>query len=559
MPSRSSVDHRGAALVSLGVAALTTCAIYGATLHYGLDYDDYHFLRPHSAAEVLDSFHGSWDRTGVMVPFYRPLTVAFSALRFELFGLNAVAHHVVSLVLFALAAALVGRFVLRATSRTAAAILSVLFFVVHPAMAYSLAAWITNQMHLLQVLVLLAAIAWWDLVRTRRIAWWLPLLGFAVVSFLIKEDGVMLLPALIALHEVRRRTIEPGLRAVPAAFVLLSALAVATLIGVRMLALGELGGYSHPTLSRGWHNVWTTLRGVYRLIPAHREWQQLASAIATFLPLAAVAAWPWISSGSRFCMSAGAAIALVFAPMLVFGTKPEQVYMIGLGFSVVLGGSSLSLFDLAARAPAPPVARLAAGTVVAVALLAFGAVTRSIARDFEPFGRNVLAHDEIVATWGHVAPELRDYVTRKREPGARETVPPNPLEAISVATFNVHGRETSVTGLPYMWMSGRVLEMDVARHARDLTIPLRHDIGAFREPARVRVYADGELATELVLDTSEWRTTTIALRPEAAPVFSRMHRVRITIDHTWRPSEIIKGSEDGRTLGLQIGKTETKD
>ena len=43
-----------------------------------------------------------------MVKFYRPLTIVLHAIRFELFGLNAVAHHAMSLALFALAAGLVG-------------------------------------------------------------------------------------------------------------------------------------------------------------------------------------------------------------------------------------------------------------------------------------------------------------------------------------------------------------------------------------------------------------------------------------------------------------------
>ena len=71
--------------------------VHGETLRYGFNYDDYYFMRPALPEQVLATFYGPWDDTGVMVKFYRPLTVAFSAARFQLFGLNAVVHHTASL------------------------------------------------------------------------------------------------------------------------------------------------------------------------------------------------------------------------------------------------------------------------------------------------------------------------------------------------------------------------------------------------------------------------------------------------------------------------------
>jgi hypothetical protein len=87
----------------LAAAAAATSLLYRSTLHYGFHYDDYYFIKPYTRAEVLATFAGSWDHSGIMVPFYRPLTIAFFAFRFELFGLNAVAHHALSLTLFVLA------------------------------------------------------------------------------------------------------------------------------------------------------------------------------------------------------------------------------------------------------------------------------------------------------------------------------------------------------------------------------------------------------------------------------------------------------------------------
>jgi hypothetical protein len=69
----------------------------------------------------------------------------------------------------------------------------------------------------------------------------------------------------------------------------------------------------------------------------------------------------------------------------------------------------------------------------------------------------------------------------------------------------------------------------------------------------MRLEVDGRLADDLVLDSSEWRFSSTALRGAAASQLRRMHRMRITIDHAWLPSDVIPGSTDGRSLGLQIG------
>ena len=71
---------------------------------------------------------------------------------------------------------------------------------------------------------------------------------------------------------------------------------------------------------------------------------------------------------------------------------------------------------------------------------------------------------------------------------------------------------------------------------------------------RARIDADGRPADELALVTPEWRMSTVPLRAADVPRVSRMHRIRIVIDHAWRPSEVIPGSTDERLLGLQIGE-----
>jgi hypothetical protein len=536
------------------LAGAATWLVHRETLHYGFDYDDYHFLRPYTPAEVLATFHGPWDLTGIEAKFYRPLTVLLYAMRFELFGLNATAHHTVSLTLFALAAVLAAWLIHRLTARVTAAVVAALFVVCHPAMPYSLVAWVTNQMHLAQTLIVLAALLWWHAVRARPLVWWLPLLFFGVAAFMVKEDGLMLLPAILTLHALTRRVAEPDLRPVPWTFVGLAGLLVLSLVGLRSSALGELGGYGRPTTHAAWINLTEGLTGVFRLVPADRPWQAVASWFATLLPLVAIAAWRWISRGARVCLLAGAVIAFLFNLPFAFVAKPEQMYLVGVGAAMTLTGAAVGLLDLAARARARRAFTVAVASVLATGLASFVAVTRDITRDFEPFGPIVLSHDDLVRTWGPVPPELREYLALKREPGAAGRVSPNPPDELSHVTFGVHERETSSSGVRFTWMSGPRTEIYLRASARSVTIPLRHQIESFREPTRARIEADGRPADDLALGTSEWRMSTLPLRPADVSRLSRMHRVRITIDHAWRPSDMIPRSTDERVLGLQIGE-----
>ena len=319
-------------------------------------------------------------------------------------------------------------------------------------------------MHLLQILTVLTALAWWYAVRARRLVWWLPLLAFATAAFLIKEDGIMLLPAIVAVHEIRRWTVEP-LPRIRVGFIVLAASLLAGLMLWRTDVLGGVGGYTRPVVRQGLDQLLRTLAGVYRLVPADRPWQPLASWFATLTPLAALIAWRWASRGARFCVAAGAAIAMLFAAAVRLHRQTRT----GLP-------ARSRLLDRAHRRH--PRAR---GSCGAVATAAARRRDRGrprahrhridarghphITRDFEPFGPFVLANDDIVQTWGFVPPEIKDYLVRKREPNAASRLSANVLDEILVATFNTHGRDVTPDGVPYMWMDrgGRKFRLPPAR------------------------------------------------------------------------------------------------
>ena len=532
----------------VAVATAATWLVYGHTVDYGLSYDDYILVRPHSRAEVLRSLTGSWDTTGVMVPFYRPLTVAFNAVRYELFGLDARAHHLLSLALFGLCAVLAGWFSQRITGQTVAGLLGSLAFVAHPSMPYSLAAWITNQMHLTETLTVLVALCWWHAVRKRPAGWWVPLLLFCAAAFAIKEDGIMLFPAIVGIHEVNRRLREPTLPHVPPAFAIAGVLLIAALLFARTTALEGIGGYGRPTLARAWRNYVGGLIGTLRLTPADRPWQPLASAFATSLPIFALVVWRRAQPGSRTLFVVGFSIALLFNLPFVFVSKAEQMHLVASGAVLVIAGSAtMTLDSLAQRAW-----RRLAAVAIAIGIAACAAVARDITRDFEPFGPRVLATDNIVRDWPHVPAQIKEYLARKQEPGADGRMSTNPIDELTHVVYGAHGMETAPDGTRYQWMSDRVADVLVFRPARSVLIPLRHDRGAFREPAVARIDVGRRTADEIRFDNSDWRQSTLALSEAASP--RRPVRIRISIDHAWIPSRLIPQSADSRTLGLQIGE-----
>ena len=551
MPSRSSADTWIAGAAALAASAVLTLLLFTPTLDYGFDYDDYHFMRPLQRSDVAAAFRAHWDPAGIMVPFYRPLTVAFHAWRFDRFGFNSRAHHAVSLLMFASAAAMTGLLAFGLTRRRAAAALAAALFAAHPSMPYAAVAWITNQMHLLEMLVVLAALLWWNAVCRRGFAWWIPLLLFATASFLIKEDGIMLLPVVLAAHWIRRHVADPSLPPAPRLFLACTVALLPSLVAWRAEVLGGLGGYGRPTAARAWANYLAGLNGVFRLVPAHRPWQLTASVFVTVLPVAAAIAWRRATPRARGLMLAGAAAAILFNLPFVFVVKGEQMHLVAAGAVLFLTGAALCVID-AVRGRRT--ATYAAVLVLLAGVAALGAVARDISTDFRPYGPMVLYHDDIVRGWAAVPQEVRDYLASKRQAAAAERPPPNPVDVLRAVSFGLYPREIAAGGLAYRWMAGPRADIYVAESAREVLIPVRHDAAAFREPATARFDVDGRPADAIRLETTEWRMSRIPLRPHGARRFARMHHIVLSIDRAWVPEKIMPGSRDGRTLGLQIGE-----
>ena len=539
-----------AVLAYAAIAAALVMAVHAATLHDGFNYDDYHIIRPHSRAEVAATFRGTWDATGIEVKFFRPLTVVLNALRFHVCGLNSEAPHATTLAMFWLAAWLFGLLARSFLGSESGGALAVAAFVVHPSMPYSAVAWITNQMHVLQLLVVLSALLWWCAVRRRGLVWWTPLLAFQAAAFMVKEDGVMLVPVILALHWLRRAIAERDLPHPPWPFIAIAAAIGGGLLYYRDQALHGLGGYGRPSADQAWSNYRRGFESVFRLVPARRPWQKEASWFVTIVPVLALACWRRCSPNVRFTLLAGIAIGALFNLPFIFVVKAQQMHLVGMGAALLITAGVVGLAQaVPSRAPRAAVLAAACAAVMAMAL-----VSRDITRDFDPFNKIILAADDIVLGWAAVPLELREYLARKKEADASARLSANPAEAVDLVAFGLHARETDRSGRPVRWMSAVLTELYVHQRFRTIEIPLRHPFEMVRSPVTGVIEIDGRVLDRITFADGAWRRSSLTLRPGDVRFWRRMHRVVIRIDRTWAPADVIPGSQDRRTLGLQVGQ-----
>jgi hypothetical protein len=528
------------------LALLGTLAVYGRTASYGFSYDDYHFVRPYSPAEIAAAWSGSWDPTGIESPFYRPLTTAFVAARFEAFGINAPAYRWLTLSMFAVTAGLFGLWILRVAGSTGAAVVGTLWFCCYPTFAYSLAGWVMHQMHLLETILVLSALLWWWRCKDRPLRWWLPLLALQLAAMLVKEDGAMLTPAILGVHGLYRMMVDPDVRRAPGMFAAAGLAVLLGFVAARRAMLGGMGGYGMPSWVEMRQNFTAGLERVFFQTPARRPGQALVSVAVRLLPL--LAAWPLFRASDRrfaFLGAAGVAMALLFNAPFVFVSKPEQYHLVGLGACLLLV-ASVSAIACASEA------RWVRGTAWGLALVlsaAFARVAVHAASDFAPCSARTLYTNAIVRDWGAVPAEIRAALpTTAASCDARATNPAD-LPVVVFGAWNVEDDN----GVPARWTSGRVTIL-ASRTTSSLFVPMRAVLGPMRgSRARVAAGAKGRRLWELELSDERWRCAHVPIGPGSSSWLKRSAIVELDVSPTWVPAAAIPGSTDRRALGIRLG------
>ncbi len=414
-------------------AALIVAAIawtHGSVLAAGFRADDYFVIRPWTSDQIRHVLGGSWDPLGVQDPYHRPLTAFYQAAWFPLFGYNARAMHAVSLVELGLVALGLALVVSRELRQPAAGTLAAIIFIVHPMVPDSTSAWIFNQMSLLADLTVVAALLAWQWARVGRARRWLLVWSIAAVSVYIKEDGAMLVPAILTLQWWRART--TGHDARPSRGVVASGLAVlAVLLAIRVATYPTASPWP-PTFAALPYYVHEWLSGPYHVLlrlPGDGV-AGVPGNIGVVLALvsAALLTWrrPTWSPASGLLVSAAILLWWCGAPLL-FISGPTRSHLITLSAALMVTGAAAVIMESATLARQRYVV-IGAGVAILVSL---SLASRAMNTHYAPCAPDTLHQDEIVRTWDVVAPELRAWLGEKRR--ACETGTYQPLPADFVA------------------------------------------------------------------------------------------------------------------------------
>lgn len=339
----------------------------------------------------MAAFAGTWDPQGIERAFYRPGTIALFAARGWLLGTNAVALHALSLLLLVLVAVLFASWLHALDVSAPALFAGMLVLVVHP-MTAAAVAWITNQMHLLQLVLALAALA---LAARAHWAW---LIALQAGALLVKEDSLVLPLAIAASFWALRRPVPRG-------WITASIVLCGVYLLVRTAALGGLGGYE-PAAAEMLRNAG---RAPYYALFVFPYNGGLYTAIAVLFVL--VAAW-WTAPGERRILLLMSGLFVLANAPLSFSSGTTRWHLIAVA---IAGATAASVHALRASRWALP---LAAAVGVGFAVAGW-----RVTNDWHPCSGPVRAHDARVETWGSaVAPAIRAALQGKRTMCPESTV-----------------------------------------------------------------------------------------------------------------------------------------
>jgi hypothetical protein len=588
------------------VALVGVVLVYAGSFDTGLYYDDYHFVRPPRPLEFRRIWYGSWDPTGIETYFYRPLTALFFSLRFWLFGVNTQAMHAASLLGHGLCAVLLGWFLRREGVRSTPAVLGTWIYATHPLFPYAQASWLTNQMHLLESLLVITTFLTWQVVRDRSLQWWFPLLSIAVAAFLVKEDAIMLLPVIVVLT-MFRGWLAGDVRwkrcLVLAATVLV---VLAALLIFRYVRLGRVGGYAVPTFFQAQTNFWKGLDAALLLWPTRTPWQGLASVIAIASVAAALVVgrrgvtwvivvgacafavllafgvpslflpidyprmtWQGIASGiaigtaiiglgvaianhdrqAIFIIGAGLVIAFGFDLPFFLVSKREQFHLLALGAVLVFAGAVGSV-DAAILVHRRLFAALALVLTLPLALLA-----RGQAADFRPCAAATVEMDNAASHWWIVPREITAWVTQKDQ-NCLSGAPLSRLVDLPLISWGMNGDERAPGGDDYQWTSDHAVLL-VRREAPALALALRRPDASRSAPVSIQIRG-GVQPTTVVLDSPEWQYTTVRFSPGVLTTLRASHRVDLDVRPWYVPAVLDPKSPDVRRFGVQLRVISTR-
>jgi hypothetical protein len=504
-----------------GVAMIAIALTYGDLLRHGLAWDDYLALRPRSWSELAAVFHGSWDPRGEWPAFYRPLTVWYYAAMFHIFGLRAMPLHFVSLAELWAGAVAIGVFVARESGDAWLGIVAAALLAVHPGVAHGAAPFFCLQNHLLSMLIVGAALLVWQSRRdeTGPAGVW-PLLGLAAIGCLVKEDVLLIAPALVAAQAAVAWTVGSVPKPSPRT-VFITIAATAALIAGRSFLLGGVGGgdISEPLslyvrdVFRAPYRVLLGVRGVFF---EDRPLYEVASGLSAIWLVAG--SWAVLRSPMRHARAlwmTGLVLLAVFALALAPMSTMTRYHLVTMGATLMLCGALAGLMDWADRFRARTAVLVGAAVTVAILALA----SRAIVAPFAPCGYGSLAANEETSAWG-ISDDERAWLDGTPAACAHgETPQIGDLQVLMWDTVNTPaGTRISDTS---------EVSAAVTSAAARATIALRPAPGT-AVPVTLTLIVDGRrVRTMTLVNTEAFATLAVALPDTLASRLRGLHEITI--------------------------------
>ena len=412
---RPSARVLGLFAIAVGVAVLATHAI---VLAYGLRMADYFMLRPFGSEDVRQVLTGSWGPPGNAIDaYYRPMTALYFAAVFWLGGLHGTVLHALSLIELSVVTWLLGVYIWR-DAGPRAAIVGALLYLIHPILPDSTSAWIFNQMHLLALLIVVGALLVWQSRRMdpRPRAWW-PIFALAIIGAFVKEDTVVVLPAILLLHWCRARFVND----VPP---LTTALIAATIAVAAGLAAMRLWLFPHfevfePSPNRPWQMIaLIAAYGPGRTAALMFENVSLAPVATAFvLALQALGAWrartrPASSAGWLWIQGAVLLVCFSVPAAFAYDLASARLHLLVFSASLMFAAGAATVIEWCTT-------RRGWQAGVAVALLIAGAANlgamqrRSIIRRFAPCSPETAWVDRGTTAWDVVTNDIKHWLELK--------------------------------------------------------------------------------------------------------------------------------------------------
>ena len=323
--------------------------------------DDYLVNRPWSRAEVLSTWHGTWN-PGVpdaRDAYFRPLTATWQAAMFELFGWNQVARHAMSLLLFAALAAGIGVFAWRDGGAVAACATSAAI-IVSPLTPIALSGWTFSQFHECAALCAIGAGLIWQRARTHTWASWVPAAGLILIGALFKEDTIVVAPLLLLWQLLHSELIGDAPRPSRAVLLVLAAPIVITL-ALRFAFLDPAQWWSPVGVAAaGWTSATTSWDIVRHAVGWMGLWaDHLRAPLVASLAAIAIeaAAFLWLARRpdwrrGRLCLYGLMAVICATGPLLLSpNTNHTRGHLAAVAGAILIGGSAAWLWHTVSRGP----------------------------------------------------------------------------------------------------------------------------------------------------------------------------------------------------------------